>query len=615
VDAEVVVSVASQADPAANVTVAVSLSDASLGTLTPATAMTDARGVARFTFRTTGATGSETITASLAAIPAVSGTTTITVPRLASVRLVTGTPGSVQYAVMGAKGSGWQDLSWLKVLAVDDLGLPYPDGLPVRFEHHQLGAGSATSRSTLGLPLTADTATCVAASGCVGYQAVTASTGGAPDSAGVATAWIYSGAVAGTLSVTASASAGGASFGTLLPTIAVVGAKASGSNLSVVCSPRNVPALAETDCAISLVDAPFTCEAILKDRFGNVLGRSTQVVFASEAGSVGQIVSTPAYDPAGAAQTGLGLAIQKFETLGNGLPFDVEPLALLGEPGVSHQLDGCGVRTHNPRDGVVTIIAVADGEEAFFDANGNGSYDVGEPFVDLGEPFIDQDDSGTWTAGEWFLDLDGNGTWTGPNTVWDAHTKIWTQTYVVYTGPSAHWVPSGGRFMGTRIADALVDACVSTAAPAAFDVFYETSVHAATSQGYAAVASDGNFNFLTSKTTYAVAVAPSTADLKPTYFGLPSYADLTGMEWRYWPCANAGAGPCASQCRGPGACRMKPEFTGFTCGVAMTPMIAVTGGSKAAAGALRLLVDVPWNRYGGNLVDHDWVEVSGGSHP
>lgn len=607
---EIEVSVTSGADPAPALTVTVALSDATLGAVTPASAATGADGKVRFTFTAANpaATGTETLTARLQAMPTISGTGTVTIPRLASLRLVEGDSGSAQYPVMGAKGSGWQDLGWLRVQAVDDVGLPYPDGLPVRFEHHQLGG------STLGVPLTADTASCQAASQCVGYQAVTASLDGPADSAGVAQAWIYSGSVAGTLPVTASATAAGASFSILLPTVAVVGAKASGSNFSVVCSPRNVPALAETDCAISLVDAPFTCEAILKDRFANVLGRSTQVIFESEAGAVGQVTSTPAYDPAGTVQDGLGLAVQTFQTLGNGLPFDVEPNTTLAEPGVLHGLDGCGARTHNPRDGVVTILAIADGEEAFFDVDGDGTFEVGEPFVDLGEPFVDQDDDGVWTPGEWFLDLDGNGTWTGPNGTWDPDTKLWTQTFVVYTGASASWVAAGGgRFLGTRLADAVVDACDATLPPASFDVLYETTVHPASSQRYAAVASDLNFNFLTTASSYGASIVPATADLKATYFGLAGYGDLTGMAWRFWPCANDGAGPCASQCRGPGACRMRPEFSGFSCGLATSVM--VTGGAKAAAGTLQFDVTVPWQRYGTGLVQHDDAAVSGISSP
>jgi hypothetical protein len=548
----------------------------------------------------------------------VSGFALVTLPRLASLRLLTdstGAPQSVEFPVMGALGSGWQDLGKVKVQALDDLGLPYPDGLPVRFEHHQLGFGA--NASTLGVPLTADTATCRAANQCVGYQAVTASTDGPADSAGVAQAWLYSGTVAGTLPVTASASASGASFSVLLPTVSVVGAKASGANFSVVCSPRNVPALAETIGGVSLVDAPFTCEALLKDRFSNVLGRSTQVIFMAEAGAVGQPTWTPAYDSSkpGDGQMGLGAAVQAVNTLGAGLPFDVSPDTTTSEPfwteiAFDPQVGGTVALVHNPRDGVVTVIAIADGEEAFFDTNGNGRYDVGEPFVDLGEPFVDQDDNGVWTPGEWFLDLDGNGTWTGPNGTWDANTKIWTQTVVLYTG-TAETMVVGGGLLGTRIANnAAGGACTPSAPPATFDVFADSTIHpGGTSWSYKVFASDQNFNFLNTDTSYGVDSVPDPANVKLTYFGLSKYADLLGLDYRYWPCD--AAGKCASQCRatvGNGVCHMVPLVSGYTCGVASSLLVT---GAKEGSTTVRWNVSVPWDEYKNSYVQHGGYSVGG----
>lgn len=46
-----------------------------------------------------------------------------------------------------------------------------------------------------------------------------------------------------------------------------------------------------------------------------------------------------------------------------------------------------------PQDGLVTVVATTRGEESFVDANGNGYYEEGEPFVDLPEPFLDKNDS------------------------------------------------------------------------------------------------------------------------------------------------------------------------------------------------------------------------------
>jgi hypothetical protein len=604
--------VTASTDPAVNLPISVSTT---LGTITTATATTNAAGKATFTFTTSATAGVATITAQLSSLPTVKGIARITIPRLGSLRLVQDPNGSVQFPVMGAKSSGWQDFGWIKIQALDDVGLPYPDGLAVRFEHRPLGVG--VNASTLRGPLAADTASCVAP-GCVGYLG-TIDSGDEPDTTGLANAWIYSGTVAGTLAVTASATADGVTSTVDLPTIAVVGAKASGANFSIVCGPRNLPALAETDCSISLVDAPFSCEALLKDRFNNVLGRSTQVIFASEAASVGQPAWTPDYDPAntGDQQMKLGLAVEGFRTLGAGLPFDVDPDTSMSEPWVLHALDGCGPRIHNPRDGLVTVIAIADGEEAYFDANGNGSYDVGEPFVDLGEPYVDQNDNGQYDPGEWFLDVDGNGVWTPPNGRWDANTKIWTQTVVLYTGGVETMIPApGGNFLATRIGDStFVDACTPSASPASFDVLSATSVQAATTDSYSVVASDLNLNFLTMRTTYGVKASDGSS-IKVFYGGLTSYTDLIGMDYRFWPCDRAGK--CASQCRstGPNApCLMTPLVSGYSCGLSSS--FSVTGGEKAEFATVYWDVDVPWDVYGGTAgtkigrIQHGGAAVSG----
>lgn len=570
----VAVKVTSGSDPAGGMGIAIATS---LGTVSAASGTTNADGVAIFTFTASANPGVATLTANVVGLPTLARTATITMPALGSLER-----GPVQFAVQGVKGSGFQEFGFVSVLAKDDHGDPYPDGLAVRFEHRRLGG------STLGAPLTADTGSCVAASGCIGFLGATSSGTGAPDTVGIASGFLYSGTVAGTLATTATATVAGVTRSIPLPTVAVVGAKANGANFSIVCSPRNVPALAETDCAVSMVEAPFTCEALLKDRYDNLLGTATQVIFMSEAAAVGQVTSTPVYDPAKPAAD-LGIATQIFNTLGAGLPFDVAPQ--LGEPSVSHALDGCNVRVHNPRDGLVTIVAIADGEEAFFDSNGNGVYDAGEPFVDQGEPFVDQDDNGQWDAGEWFLDVNGNGTYTGPNGAWDGAAKIWTQTVVVYTG-TATKLPSGGNFLGTRWASAGAAACTATPAPASFAVHPEQAgppVVPATSQTYSVFASDLNLNLLDTDTTYGAGVTVGTVETK--YIGLTKVADDLGLFYRFWPCDQTGF--CASQCRSTGAalpCEMTPSISGYQCGLGGT--VIITAGAKADPGTDTVSWDV-----------------------
>ncbi|QRK07864.1 hypothetical protein JQX13_49180 [Archangium violaceum] len=99
-------------------------------------------------------------------------------------------------------------------------------------------------------------------------------------------------------------------------------------------------------------------------------------------------------------------------------------------------------RENNPRDNLVSMIAITTGEEAFDDLNNNGVYDQGEPFVDLTEPFVDNNDNGTWDAtredgsegAERYVDANGNGKWDGKNGRYDAVSLIWVQERILWTG-------------------------------------------------------------------------------------------------------------------------------------------------------------------------------------
>ncbi|WP_395806602.1 hypothetical protein [Archangium minus] len=99
-------------------------------------------------------------------------------------------------------------------------------------------------------------------------------------------------------------------------------------------------------------------------------------------------------------------------------------------------------KENNPRDNLVSIIAITTGEEAFDDLNNNGTYDQGEPFVDLTEPFVDNNDNGTWDAtreggtdgAERYVDANGNGKWDGKNGKYDAVSLIWVQERILWTG-------------------------------------------------------------------------------------------------------------------------------------------------------------------------------------
>jgi len=116
------------------------------------------------------------------------------------------------------------------------------------------------------------------------------------------------------------------------------------------------------------VQVPIT--ARLADRFNNPVPDGTTVLFTTEGGSIG-----------GSCQTVAGACSVNWVS-----------------------------QDPRPADGRVTIYATAVGEESFTDQNGNGSFDVGEPFNDLGEAFQDNNEDGVYQVGEPFADFNSNGT-------------------------------------------------------------------------------------------------------------------------------------------------------------------------------------------------------------
>jgi len=158
--------------------------------------------------------------------------------------------------------------------------------------------------------------------------------------------------------------------------------------------------------------------ALVADRFTNsTILAGTVVSFYTEAGAVG---SSTVLDATGAGTVQLRTQLP--------IPDDTPPLGL-----------------PNPGDGLSRLIAVVRGEEAFIDANGNGVYDLGEPFTDApSEPFIDANDNGQWDPGEFYVDTNGNGVFDGPNGVWDGPScpaagcisspTIWISMNILFTG-------------------------------------------------------------------------------------------------------------------------------------------------------------------------------------
>ena len=377
--------------------------------------LADISGLARANFVSDASGGIATITARWVTRDTIARVN-VEMPALADITY------STQHNLMGVKSSGFNESNQITFKILAPNGVPYPDGLIVNFEHKPLAG------STIGTQPTCNMLDCV-----VKDTGVTEK--------GQVQLSLASGTLAAPAAVSITATAGGQTKRVEV-TSPIVGAKVSGSGVSIECSPRNVPALLDTDCIRSRVDAPFKCTVTLADRFNNSVGLSTTVKYQSEAGIIGTTqISTPMYPAAD-----LGKATGTIGTIGGVLPLDVFPMT--GEYSASFS-DACHPSgtpaVHNPRDGIVSIIAMMTGEEGFIDKNGDGIYNPGEPFIDLSEPFVDSNDNGTWDSGEFFQDVNNNSRWDRANAEWDDSTMLWTETRIVYTGQGNAVVDAGNQ--------------------------------------------------------------------------------------------------------------------------------------------------------------------------
>jgi hypothetical protein len=438
---------------------------------------------------------------------------------------------SAERQVLGAYGSGYFEQSLLVFEVVASDGTPYA-GLPVKFSH-QSQEGSFIGSVAACTPGTSPVCTAQ----------------GTTDGEGRVAVVLHSGRRYATLSVQAEATAAGVTRQLVAGGFTVVGAKPTGARFSLDCRPYNVPALTVDDCVYSRYAGQarnVECTATLGDRHGNALAVPTLVAFQSEAGEIVPATFTPAYDPTKDG-AGLGQALGILNVYGAPLPFDVEPFAWE----TYLQWDyGCGMRKANPRDGLVTVIALVAGEEGFVDQDLDGTYDQGEPFIDLGEPFVDIDDDGIRDPAEWYEDVNEDGSYTGPNGRWDADAVLWTQARVLYTGhPAFAREAATGKELLTRLYG-YGSPPAPTLPPAPFTVLAGPPP---TSEQYGVFFTDQHLNPLSSFTTFGAqsVIGNVTASLTD-----PSgTADSLGTTFRMLYCdkptapATCHDGPADQGCR------------------------------------------------------------------
>ena len=448
----------------------------------------------------------------------ITGTVVIQQPPLNDLTLV-----RQEYTIMGVRGSGYNESNQFTFQLTDGISSPYPPGLTVNFTHTSLGG------SYLGATPNCSGNTCTA-------SAVT-------DAAGQVKVDLHSGTLAGVVAITAAATAGGIPVNLTVSNIAIVGARASGLNISLICTPRNIPGYTVHDCSKSLYagqDDRASCVAYFADRFGNVLGRSTLATFTSEAGAA----SAPSFT------NSTGQASGTVYVTGYPLPADVA--AQTGEPSLTY-VDTCGTKTHNPRDGISTVIVSVVGEEGFVDgSNGrpaNGVYDVGENFLDMGEPFVDYNDNNVRDFDEPYLDVNTSGSWNGPNGQWDADTTIWATTRVNYTGYPAAAANLAGENVLARWLNNSAIGLLPGPTPPATPFNLQVGQNPAASTTRAVYFTDENMNPISHRATYSLDVAPAgavTAVYSPA-FG--PFIDSLAADFTVSYCADAlGTMACGSAC-------------------------------------------------------------------
>jgi len=197
----------------------------------------------------------------------------------------------------------------------------------------------------------------------------------------------------------------------------------NGRNFSPSCDTMNVAALIDTsDGRAERNSIKIRCELRASDIDGDPIPKTSIQWLVEE-----------------------GCAVERYEEVGNldlvvAVTPDCDPLDV--EPMTDEPSQMVSSVIHNPRDGLLTIVFYTDGEEGYVDENSNKQYDPGENFAgyDLPEPFVDMDDNRERGDGrdgspvEPYIDANQNGVWDRADGRWNAQTKIWAATRIMFTG-------------------------------------------------------------------------------------------------------------------------------------------------------------------------------------
>ena len=390
-----------------------SLNSATLGSLSPTvSSVSGGSGVSTVSFTAGETAGAVSITATSGAI---SNSVSLTIQALPVLGI---TFNSAVPSVIGVKGAGQPEISEVSFSVEDTGGNPVADGQVVQFQF--LDGFNPGGEAAVDPPQSAT----------VG---------------GVASTFIKSGFVAGPVRVLAFIDADdntvfdSGEIYTTSTALSIGGGVPSMKFFSMVANTYNIAGLAVDG---ELVDMTVR----IADRFGNYnILEGTSVSFYTEAGAIDRqgttdtegltSVTLRSQDPRPVNTSPrqdlnpIGNELSLYNNA-NGNDYDsgelFEDLNGSGSQDLYEHFtdfDGAGydLTEPNPRDGWDRVLAVTQGEETFYDGDGNGIYDAGEAFVDNGgEPFLDQNDNGLYDAKEEFVDVDASGTYTLGETFYDA---------------------------------------------------------------------------------------------------------------------------------------------------------------------------------------------------
>jgi len=386
-------------------TIIFTVGDSRFGTVT--TSSTTSAGIATATFTAANAPGTATINASSGS---ATGNTTVDILQVpaAAIQFKDANP-----KVIALAGTGGAEISEIRFIVLDSNNNPL-EGINVTFTMDGPNGGEY---------LVPDSAS--------------------SDASGIAIVRLYSGDVAGPVTVFGSTDVGDPPTPVTVEStpISIGGGVPSDWFFSISASTRNLPGLG---CA----NETSQIQAWMADRFGNwnVL-EGTSVSFAAERGLH--------VDTAEATLDDKGWVGVGFRTMGGG-GADVDPPGAGWEDDLHADIladygwDAPGY----PGDGQVAILVHAKGEEHFDDLNANGLFDAGEFDLDYDtpdDPFIDYNGNGVHDDGsgadpfELYIDADDNGVYDGKNGVWDSNKFIF-RNYLFFVSGSPYvlaYVPGG----------------------------------------------------------------------------------------------------------------------------------------------------------------------------